>query len=346
MKKQKMMGLALGLAGLMALAACGSAAVPEEMPVAEEAAQAADMASESAVWEDGGSAPAQADPGGAPLESQQREDGQKIIRTAELTLWSPSIRSTYNEVEKKALDIGGYVSDAQYSQDGNNMGVVNEYGEYIEPVYHDVQQHSVVFRIPAAYFESFLRFVRDQGEVEQENVYSEDVTTAYYDSQTRLKSRRIQLGRLEALLEKADTLKDILELEKEIAAVIEQIEQLEGTLKRYDKLVAYSTVTIRLMQTSEQVLEEPVPPSFGQRLANTASVTWQDTQTFFQGFLLFVIRALPVLLLAVIGGVVWLCLRRRARRLSGQQAPENKAASHASAPQASSGQTNDKHPKN
>ena len=59
---------------------------------------------------------------------------------------------------------------------------------------------------------------------------------------------------LEMLKTKTGKVSDLLQVEKELARVREQIEQMQGELKYYDALVQYATVTISL---AEKDLNEP-----------------------------------------------------------------------------------------
>jgi hypothetical protein len=59
---------------------------------------------------------------------------------------------------------------------------------------------------------------------------------------------------LEMLQKKTGKVSDLLEVEKELGRVREQIEQMQGDLKYYDALVQYATVTITL---AEKDLNEP-----------------------------------------------------------------------------------------
>lgn len=223
----------------------------------------------------------------------------KIIRTANIAVWCENIEDAYRRVERKGIDLGGYVADAMYSGDEFN------------------RQHSVTFRIPAENFDAFMDAARDLGEVEQENISSEDVTDSYYDSKTRLATKRIQLARLESLLEKAEKLEDILRLEKEINQVTEEIEGFEGKLKRYDKLVAYSTITIDLLQIydKQENMQQEEKPSFSTRIKEAATDTAEFAVAAAQGTVIFLLRALPALIvLAIVALILRWAYRRQQKK--------------------------------
>jgi hypothetical protein len=87
--------------------------------------------------------------------------------------------------------------------------------------------------------------LRKLGEVESENVTGEDVTEQYVDLQARLNNFKVVRDRLLKILdERAREVKDILEVERELARVGGEIESIEGRMKYLDRQVDLSTVTI------------------------------------------------------------------------------------------------------
>ena len=78
---------------------------------------------------------------------------------------------------------------------------------------------------------------------------TEDVTKAYFDTDARLRNAKRMEERLLEMLEKnTGKVSDLLQVEKELARVREQIEQMQGELKYYDALVQYATVTMSLAE--------------------------------------------------------------------------------------------------
>jgi len=81
------------------------------------------------------------------------------------------------------------------------------------------------------------------------------VTKAYFDTESRLKNARAMEQRLlEILKKRSDDINDLLQVEKELGRVREEIEKMQGELKFWDSQVQFATVTISL---SEKDMEEP-----------------------------------------------------------------------------------------
>ncbi len=78
---------------------------------------------------------------------------------------------------------------------------------------------------------------------------AENITEEYYDTDSRLKTAQIKLERLQELLSKADNMADIITIESAISDTEYEIESLSGTLRHYDALVDYATVSLTLSET-------------------------------------------------------------------------------------------------
>src|SRR5205807_4305648 len=97
--------------------------------------------------------------------------------------------------------------------------------------------------------------VRGLGELKNQTLGTEDVTKAYFDTDARLKNAHVMEQRLIDMLKtKTGKVADLLQVEKELSRVREEIEKMQGQLKYWDSQVQFATVTISL---SEKDMEEP-----------------------------------------------------------------------------------------
>ena len=81
------------------------------------------------------------------------------------------------------------------------------------------------------------------------------MTKAYFDTDARLKNARVMEQRLIDMLKtKTGKVSDLLQVEKELGRVREEIEKMQGELKYWDSQVQFATVTISL---AEKDMEEP-----------------------------------------------------------------------------------------
>jgi hypothetical protein len=108
----------------------------------------------------------------------------------------------------------------------------------------------VTARVPEENLDFFLQNVRLLGKVKSENKTGRDISDRYRDDLIRLESMRNARNRYNELLEKAVTVSEMLEIEKELERINAEIEVLEGR-KHYAELsVRYSAVTVMLEERS------------------------------------------------------------------------------------------------
>jgi hypothetical protein len=114
----------------------------------------------------------------------------------------------------------------------NNGYIVRETDEYITT------------RIPAENMDTFLSSARTLGKIQFETKTGTDITDQYRDNVIRLDSLRTVRTRYLALLEKANSVSDILSIERELERINTEIELLEGKIKYAELSVAYSNITV------------------------------------------------------------------------------------------------------
>ena len=161
----------------------------------------------------------------------------KLIRTASLQVEVASFRAALEEASRAATAFDGYVSDRQSSEDA--AGRVSG---------------QITLRVPSARFDGAMSALKKLGRVRSEGVQTQDVTRAYADLETRLKVKRETATRLrEILTRQTGKVSEVLEVERAIARVVEEIEQAEGERLYFDNLVSLSTITLALHEPNSIV---------------------------------------------------------------------------------------------
>ncbi len=261
-------------------------------PSAPQESQSAAAAAE----EDGGS-------------SVYQNSGAKLIRRAELSIQTTVFDQAVQSLQDLVEQCGGYFERS--SVYGGSYRDVNAQrsGEY-------------VVRIPAEKYQAFLSATGDLGYVTQLTESSEDVGEQYYDTESRLKTQRTKQERLLELLEKAETMEDIISLENALSEVEYQIEQYTSTLNRYDALIGFSTFNIYLNEVSKVTEEVGETASLGSRMAAGFRSSLEGLVTGSQQLLIWVsynFIALAVLAAAVaVGGTVGYRRWKRVRKAKEQ----------------------------
>ena len=104
------------------------------------------------------------------------------------------------------------------------------------------------------------------------------------------------------MLEKAETVADMLEIESRLSEVRYNIESLTTTILGWDSLVSYSTLTIYLREVIEYTAEPEL--TYWQRIGRGFMNSLRDVGEFCKDLLRVVIVSLPVLVLLGVGAVL------------------------------------------
>jgi hypothetical protein len=105
--------------------------------------------------------------------------------------------------------------------------------------------NQITSRIPVEHMEEFLGITRTLGKVESESKTGVDITDQYRDNVIRLENLRNLRSRYLELLHIAETVADLLSIEKELERVNTEIEIMEGRIQYAQMSVAYSNITVR-----------------------------------------------------------------------------------------------------
>lgn len=236
--------------------------------------------------------------GGGPASSVPvPEQPQKLIRTGSMTLEVKDFDAASTSLAQMAKSLGGYVADTQVAR--------HEAG-------HRTGQ--VVLRIPTERFESAGTSIRALGKVLAEQSAVEDVTKAYADLETRLKVKREALGRIRDLMKvRAGSLKDVLEAEREISRITEEIEIAEGERRFYDHQIRLSTLTVELREPEPVNLARPGAWSaLGDVFRNASTLVAQSLAVLLSVLLVLIPWAL--LAYGIYRWIRWMLRRRKESR--------------------------------
>jgi hypothetical protein len=163
---------------------------------------------------------------------------RKLIRNATVELEIVSFDDALQKITAIANDERGYVATTSSQKQANGK-----------------LRGEVVVKLLPENLDHFLQKVRGLGELKNQSLGTEDVTKAYFDTDARLKNARVMEQRLIDMLKtKTGKVSDLLQVEKELGRVREEIEKMQGELKYWDSQVQFATVTISL---AEKDMEEP-----------------------------------------------------------------------------------------
>lgn len=281
--KRKLLCLCLVLCVLLSLTACGS---KSDKAATDVSMDMADMDSPGAA---NGFNTYYSEAESQEMPDTAGTDGRKIIRTASVTMETTDFDASVAALEQRVTEFGGWIASSELQ--GSSRYDSSRYVWY-------------TLRIPSAKMETFLSGAEEFGTVLSSSRGSNEITAEYYDTEARLKSLQVQEERLLAILEKADTLDSVIQLESALSDVRYQIESLTGTLRRYDDLVDMATVDLSLREVTSTSPVSGTPKTLGERISQQFSGSLRGLGDFFEGLLVFVIGNLPVLLVwaVILGG--------------------------------------------
>lgn len=218
---------------------------------------------------------------------------KKIIKDGRLSLRVSDLENSKVRVDTIVQHHGGYYA---------NEKLINTDWE---TSYH------LNIRIPS---EHFTRFISDietgDGEILIKEINARDVTDQFIDLETRLENKRNYLKRYNDLLLKANSIKEILEIEEKIRALEEEIESATGQLKYLSDQVDYSTLDLTISTQKNFKYSPENRDKFTERLKQSLSKGWFGLVDFF----LFLIHIWPIWIIGVLIYYAWRKYKRRNRR--------------------------------
>lgn len=217
-------------------------------------------------------------------DPQEREwsPGEYIIYQASVNLAVKDLEEAITQVEEVARDHNGFISHSSINRRERD------------------RRAEITLRIPAPGYRDILREIENLGEVTYQSSTAEDVTRQYVDLEARINNLASQEKRLAEILEMADTVEEVLQVEKELERVRGEVEALTADFKYLQDRVSMSTLHLYLVET---VLASPgvTFPGVTEIMSRgyRSLVNSINSLFIFAGELIvFIMGALPVLIAA------------------------------------------------
>lgn len=185
-----------------------------------------------------------------------------LIKTASLTLECEDTRAATTQLLNQIQTAGGYVSNLNESADAIGRRSV-----------------TVEVRVPSDRLDGAMSQFESLGKILNKHVTTQDVTEEYVDTDARSRNLKRTEERLLDHLNRAGVLEDVLRVEQELTRVREQIELLDGRLRFLGHRVAFSAISITLVETAKA---QPVLPAKSFSTAKEFSVAVRALITFLQ----------------------------------------------------------------
>lgn len=237
---------------------------------------------------------------GSQLQSEVIE--RKLIRSGNIYLQVSSLEDSAAALEAWVSKYNGYISNSNQYSNSNNFTV----------------------RIPAEKFDEAMNSFSGIGKVKSRSVQAEDVTDSYYDLKTRLETKKLLREKYNQYLKKAENIKDLMEIERNLNNVISEIESMEGRLKLLTNQIDYSTISI-YMETATPAFS----PSYSINKIDFKRIGYNIVNFvtgLFKILIYIIVYGIPIL--AVLFLFYWICfgkiglIRKIFKRLSKKSTKE------------------------
>lgn len=277
------------LIGVMLLLLLGSAlagCAPAEKPTEDAAAPEAQEPAAPERPEEQAEAPEEVDDYAGDEEVEGR---RYVIRDGRLSLLVKDLDEAISEVQQRVTDLGGHVSSM------NLHGLERER-----------RAGQIVVRVPEDRFDQAMAEFEELGDSKDKNISTDDVTREYIDMEARIENLKSQEERFRELLQEAQDIEEILEVENELGRIRSDLESMQAQFKNLREQVNYSTITINFEERDprqESVVSET--EGMGERIASLFSVNMNRLISAFSGTLVFLLGTLPItipLVVVIIAG--------------------------------------------
>ena len=221
-----------------------------------------------------------------PIDKIEKKEviRKKIIKDGRLGLRVSELEQTKLRIDTLIKNHGGYYANESF----NNTDWESSF--------------NLKIRIPSANFEKFISEIETgDGEILYKEIDARDVTDQFIDLETRLENKRNYLNRYNDLLKKANSVKEILEIEEKIRGLEEEIESTTGRLKYLSDLVDYSTLDLTISKQKDFKYNPAKRDKFSERLKQSLSKGWFG----FVDFLLFIIKIWPFWIIVTLVLYFW-----------------------------------------
>ena len=248
--------------------------------------------------EESGSEASLSDTKSAGTGNSTVQSNEKIIRTFFMDVETQEFDSLITRINSDINRMGGYVESSDISGKSYSYTDAARYG-------------NIVARVPSDKVDGFVNSVGENANVVSKQESTENISLQYIETESKIETLKIEQERLYALLEKEDSLDDIIVLENRLSEIRYELQNHESQLRYYDNKVAYSTVTLSIQEVEKLTPVSEQKENVGTRIKNGLGNTMYNLSEGFQNFIVWLIVNLPYLLIwAVIITIIVLITRR------------------------------------
>lgn len=235
---------------------------------------------------------------------------EKLVYSASLGIETKDINIALEHIYGKINEFNGIIQDERQ----NNMGHV---------VYEDYYRHSgnasayIFVRIPQEHYDAFINSLEDEnGDIVVSSISKnvQNMTQVYYDTESRLRSLRVQEERLFEFMESAGNVSDMLNVEDRLTDVQYEIDSATNSLLVIDNDVKYSKVTLNIEEVIKYSSTPENPKNFFERVWMYITESAEEFAETLEYWLECAIYLVPYFVLLVIVYIVFIKIKRKVQK--------------------------------
>ncbi|NLU51518.1 MAG: DUF4349 domain-containing protein [Clostridiaceae bacterium] len=242
-------------------------------------------------------------------------DQRKIIMEGNVSIETKDFDASIKALDQLIEDVGGFAE----SRTVRGTGIRSR----------SLRDANFVIRVPSEKFNYVMNGMGSVGTVLEANSRGTDITDQYMDYEARVKALKIQEETLLELMEKSTKLEDVIALESRISEVRYEIEKIENNLKNYDRLIAYSRISVYIQEVDDTTETEPVAKTLNERITNAFNMSIKEFRRNLENFLVWLAASWISLIFLLIITIVLLIIIRKSKvkrpSAPSQKEPEVKA---------------------
>ena len=230
------------------------------------------------------------------IKTTSEVKSRMIIKNGDLTMEIEKYDECMVKLQKVTDSLGGFISDSK-----------------MDIPYSGVKRGNIEIRVPSEKFETaMIEFKNLAKKVEVEGVKGTDVSEEFFDLEARLINKQKAEARMQEILKAAKNVREIMEVERELTGIREDIERFEGRKRFLADQASLSTIRV--------TMHEPYPVSVSSSGGFWATIGdgfvhgVKGFAVILSGTIAFLIAGIPVF--ALIFLIVYLIVKliKRARR--------------------------------
>ncbi len=233
-------------------------------------------------------------------------ENRKWVITMNIDTETEDLDTALDSLNRQIRELNGYIQE-QNIRNGSS---------YSSSRYRSA---SLTVRIPAERLDSFTASLTEFTNVVSSSRSAEDITLSYVDTETRITALETERDRLLELMEQADTMSDLLEIESRLTDVNYELERYGSRLRTMDNQVSYATIYLSVREVKEYT---PVAEqTLWERISSGFLDSLKGLGNGIVNFFAWVVIKLPYLL--VYGLILWglgILIRRWRRRRAARKA--------------------------